>query len=77
MTIQRVTLLGALLVGMSLYSFDVEGENTCAANCNKQYQATIRYCTETLTKNPNKKDWYDDCLKNAKIFRRDCLRHCH
>ncbi len=76
MTVRRATIVAALLFCTPLFSPSVLGGNKCVVNCNRQYQATVKYCAEGLAKNPSRKDWYADCIKNARKFRKECLRNC-
>jgi hypothetical protein len=68
--------IGGAFLAVALFSQDVQGGNQCVVNCNRQYQATVKYCAEVVSKNPSRKDWYGDCIKNAKKFRRECLHRC-
>ncbi len=76
MTFRRAATLGWVLLGTCLLPWSVEGENKCVVNCNRQYEATVRYCAEGIAKNPDRKAWYNDCIKNARKFRKECLRKC-
>ncbi len=76
MSFRRAVISGGVLFALSLLPPTVEGGNQCVEHCNRQYQATLRYCAEGLAKNPGRKDWYNDCKKNARKFRQQCLRQC-
>ncbi len=76
MSLRRAVTVGGLLLAATLLPPPVVGGNPCVESCNRQYQATLRYCAEGLAKNPGRKDWYADCKKNARKFRAQCIRKC-
>lgn len=47
----------------------------CVSRCNMQYLGSIKQCDQILSQN-GRRDWHEDCVKNAGRFRLDCLRHC-
>jgi len=47
----------------------------CVSRCNLQYLGSIKQWDQILSQN-GRRDWHEDCVKNAGRFRLDCLRHC-
>ncbi len=70
----RHIMLPAVL-GVILLAPSAASAPSCAARCHEQYNATVERCKKTYAEN-RRKDWYDDCLKNAERFRAECIRHC-
>lgn len=69
-----IIMMGTLMLTAEQPS-EAQSGGECVSRCNLQYLGSVKQCDQILSQN-GRRDWHEDCVRNAGRFRLDCLRRC-